>query len=55
MFTGCDGTDLFMRGRCIPANQLLQLQLLAVCWIICGGTHLPSLHTARQTQTSEGN
>lgn len=55
MLPGCNGPDLFVCGRCIPANQLLQLQLLAVCGIICSGTHLPSLRTTGQTQTCQGN
>lgn len=51
---GVNGSDLSVRGGRLPAHQLLQLQLLAVRGSVSGRPHLPALHSARQTQASEG-
>lgn len=51
---GVNGSDLPVRGGRVPAHQLFQLQLLALCGSVCGRPHLPALHPARQTQACEG-
>lgn len=51
---GADGSDLTVRGGRLPAHQLLQLQLLALCGTVCGRSHPPALHPARPTQAAEG-
>lgn len=51
---GVNGTDLSVCGGRVPAHQLLQLQLLALCGSVCGRPHLPPHHSARQTQACQG-
>lgn len=51
---GADGFDLPVRGGRLPAHQLLQLQLLALRGPVCGRTHLPARHRARQAQAGQG-
>lgn len=47
-------TDLPDSGGCLPAHQLLQLQLLVLHGFVCCRADLPPLEAAGQTQTSEG-
>lgn len=51
---GINGSDLPVCGGRVPAHQLLQLQLLALCGSVCGRPHLPAHHSARPTPTCEG-
>lgn len=51
---GFDGSDLSLRGGRVPAHQLFQLQLLALCGSVCGRPHLPKSHPARQTEARQG-
>lgn len=51
---GFNGLDLPVRGGRVPAHQLFQLQLLALCRSVGGRSHLPAHHSARQIQACEG-
>lgn len=50
----CHVSDLPHRGGCLPAHQLLQLQLLVLHGSVHRWADLPALERAWQTQTPQG-
>lgn len=54
LFSGCHGPHIPVRRGRLQADQLLQLQLLVLCWFVNSGATVPALEAAQQKEATQG-